>query len=916
MALVTFYFQLHQPLRLHPDGNPFLWNDKNEEIFHKLARKCYLPATRMLTGLVAQYPTFKISLSMSGTFLEQAEHYAPEVVKAIKNLYKAGAEHQQVEFLQETYYHSLVGLFDDSRYQEFKEQVSLHRRKMVDLFGVRSTSFRNTELMYNNDIANVVADMGFEVMLSEQRDDMFTPRNGENIESNAVFRAKGRGTRPRQMKVITRNRSLSNDVGFRFPRTELTAAQYANLLGEIEGEAVLLGYDYEHIGEHVKQKKGIDFWQQLPRVLECQAGVVMANPTEVARRIDPSRCPVLDIHPSTTSSWGEVQRDTHGWLGSYTQRKLFIAIKELEPEVRKAGGDLLKNYRCLTTSDHLYYLHEGSGTSHVVHECFSPYESLTATTYILTRAVENLSVTVKNFNIYKRHTKTAVIIITPETARLPSDGMGEFARYVSGKSGGMGEVVSALCRGLTEYEIPVHLIALNLVRRFREEAGLSEDEWNRKRHHIDPKQVHLVTSSLYENHRSAYDGDPAANAAEFQRQIVNTYLKVIRSRYEGRAIVHTNDWMAGGIVSAYAALREIPTLHTVNNTHTGMIPLEFFHGVNMERIWARLYMGESCGQPCVDAQATAIKNATKVSYVGHGFLSEVVEDYFLDRHIIPPSVRQETQVKHAENTTLVIPNGISPDVYPENQPEVPDVDRPGLACSFGPDDNLIKAKRTNLAKFQRCMGLTVDPNAILFFWPSRLDPMQKGIELLEDVACSFVLTYPETQIAVVGDPVGSDNTHAEILGRIAWSSGGRVAYHRFSEPLCTLGYAAASDVFGASLYEPFGQIDVVGNLYGATATNRATGGYSDKIQNLNLKAWGAVMDHGNGVLFKNYDSGALWWGLSKAFDNHRYFRNHPIEWENQMRRIMTEARQNRSLDNMVAGYITVYEGLIGGKHLA
>ena len=916
MSLVTFYFQLHQPLRLHPDGSPFLWNDKNEEVFRQVAHKCYLPATRMFIELVTQHPTFKITFSMSGTFLEQAEHLEPEVIEAIKELYEAGKEHQQVEFLQETYYHSLVGLFGDSNHSEFKEQVSLHRRKMLDLFEVRPTSFRNTELMYNNRIANVVADMGFKAMLCEQRDDMFTHHDGETISLNAIFRTRGRGTRARQMVVLARNRSLSNDVAFHFPRVELTAKEYASCLNEIEGEAVLLGFDYEHIGEHIDGERGIfEFWRELPEALDHHANIVMANPTELALRTKTAQCPVLDIPPLATSSWADAQRDTRGWLGSTVQHKLFQAIEELEPEVCKAGGDLLRNYRCLTSSDHLYYLHEGSGANCVVHECFSPYESLTTATYVLTRAVERLSAGVKNFNTYKQHTKTAVIIITPETAHLPSKGMGEFAQYVSGKSGGMGEVVSALCQGLADREIPVHLITLNLVRRFQEEAGLSEDEWNRKRHHIDPKQVHLVTSSLFENHRSAYDGEPVVNAAEFQRQVVNTYLKMIRSQYEGRAIVHTNDWMAGGIVSAYAALRNIPTLHTVHNTHTGMIPLEMFHSVNMERIGSRLYLGEGFGRTCVDAQATAIKNADKVSYVGHGFLTEVVENYFLDRPIIAPSVRHETQVKHAANGTVVIPNGISPDVYPENQPEVPGMDRPGLARRYGPDDNLIEAKRVNLAKFQKLMGLEADPNAILFFWPSRLDPMQKGVELLEDVAQRFVIAHPEAQVAVVGDPVGSDGTHAEILGRIAWSSHGRVAYRHFNNALCTLGYAAASDVFGASLYEPFGQIDVVGNLYGATATNRATGGYQDKIKTLNLKAWGAVLDRGNGVLFKNYDSAALWWGLSKTLEHHRYFRAHPGEWEVQMRRIMIEARQNWSLDNMVAGYVTAYEEMIGGKHL-
>ena len=143
-----------------------------------------------------------------------------------------------------------------------------------------------------------------------------------------------------------------------------------------------------------------------------------------------------------------------------------------------------------------------------------------------------------------------------------------------------------------------------------------------------------------------------------------------------------------------------------------------------------------------------------------------------------------------------------------------------------------------------------------------------------------------------------------------------MAYHNFDDNLSRLGYAAASDVFGASLYEPFGQIDVVGNLYGATATNRNTGGYSDKIDPLALTDWGAPKDRGNGVLFNNYDSGGLWWALVKTVENHRYFRKNPQQWQKQVKRIMLEARKKWSLENMVASYLTAYEKLNNGKPLA
>ena len=374
--------------------------------------------------------------------------------------------------------------------------------------------------------------------------------------------------------------------------------------------------------------------------------------------------------------------------------------------------------------------------------------------------------------------------------------------------------------------------------------------------------------------------------------------------------------MAGGAISAYARLRNIPLLHTVHNTHTGNLPVEMFHGVNMGRLWNNLYHCWDGGEECLDAQATAIKNASMISYVGKTFLREVVNNFFEDRHFITPSVRQETQAKYHAGGAEVIANGISPLMYPENQEENPDPGSPALARRFDPETpDLIEAKKANLVKFQQQIGLSADPDAILLYWPSRLDIVQKGIELLEDIAQKFIEKYSDVQIAVVGNPVGGWE-HADIMGRIAFASGGKIAYKHFTEELSILGYAAASDVFGASLYEPFGQIDVVGNLYGATATNRDTGGFHDKIIPLDLKAWGAPKDRGNGVLFRDYSSSALWWGLNKAVENHRYLRANPQQYQRQMRRIMRQARAAWSLDAMVASYIQAYEKLNDGKPLA
>jgi len=916
MPLVTVCLRLHQPFRLNPDDTTFLWDQKNSEIFRQGTERCYLPLTRMFTELVGSHPDFKVSFSMSGTFLEQAELYEPAVIDYFRELLQSADHHGQVEFLEETYYHSLVSFFPDPAKTEFKEQVSLHRGKMSGLFDVKPTAFANTGLLYDNEIANIVADMGFTAVLCGLSDRVVDVRDHKPAAVNVVYRARGRKGRPRKLAVLPRNAYLSHRLAATSCESFPTAGEYADLIHQVGGEIVVLVCDFPVVEQGTPvYRKVEEFWKALPEEFAKYMDIVPANPTEVAEWFQITSCPMVDCAALAVAPEAETP-ETLSFLQSRAQRVLFRTIENLEPEARRAGGDLLRRFRYLTTADHLLYLNGDGLNGDLPEQDRNPYDSVATATYVLTHAADELSHAVKNFNILTRSTRTPVVIITPETARLPSEGMGQFARYVSGKSGGLGDVISALCKGLSVRGIPVHLVTINLSTRFREEAGLSESEWIQKRHRLNPENVHLVSSAIFEGYRSAYDGSPLANAAEFQRQAANTYIKEIRSQYEGRAILHTNDWMAGGVIVAYAKVRGVPVLHTVHNTHTGHVPLDMFYGVNLQKLWNALYISFESQQRCVDCQATAIKSATKISYVGEKFLKEVVGDYFLDRPIIPWSVREETKIKYVDRSSLVIPNGISPDAFPENQQENPEVEKPGLAKRFSPDDDVVEAKKLNLVKFQKRMGLSVDPEAILLYWPSRLDLMQKGIELIEEIAQRFVNEHPGVQIAVIGDPVGGDWTHADIVGRIACASRGRIAYHRFDQDLSILGYAAASDVFGASLYEPFGQIDVVGNLYGATATNRDTGGYSDKIKPLGLRAWGAPIDSGNGVLFRDYNGAGLSWGLSATVENHRYFHEHPREWDKQARRIMREARSNWSLDNMVARYITAYESLNDGKPLA
>ncbi|MHB8772791.1 MAG: glycogen/starch synthase [Syntrophales bacterium] len=499
--------------------------------------------------------------------------------------------------------------------------------------------------------------------------------------------------------------------------------------------------------------------------------------------------------------------------------------------------------------------------------------------------------------------KTVILQIAPETGRLSGD-MGPLATYISGKSGGMGEVVSVLCQGLTDRGIECHLATLNLSRRFQRENHINDEQWNRITDTVDPDRIHLVNSAVFHDLPDAYAGNPVVNAAEFQKTMVNQIIPRIRAKNGGRVIIHSHDWMAGGIITAYAKMSGWPVLHTLHNVHTGHIPLDRLFGVDLARLSDYLYRSVDQGRQAVDSQATAIKNANLVNCVGPRFIREIVDGHFADRPVISPNVRQEVRIKHEFGAVRAILNAPALAMYPERSDH--------LIRKYGCEDDVIAAKRENLVEFQRRTGLVVNPEAILLYWPSRLDPSQKGIELLETIAQRFVTIHPDTQIAIVGNGVGNDRYHEEICGRIACASGGKITYQRFDEPLSMLGFAAASDVFGASLYEPCGQIDQVGNLFGATATNRDTGGYHDKIREFTFSGHGVPNDTGNGFLFRDYDCDGLWYGLTRAVQFHRL---PPRIRERQIKRIMRETRQAYDPEKMVDRYIEVYETLNGGVPL-
>ena len=376
MSAVCLYFHVHQPYRVKrynfmavgQDHNYF--NDdsesdlNNRKIIDKVAGKCYLPANQMWLELLAQHPELRIAFSISGVALDQFEEGAPEVLRSFQDLVATG----QVELISETYHHSLAFLESE---QEFKEQVALHRKRLYDLFGAVPKVFRNTELIYRNDIARMVEGMGYQGLLTEGWDHYLGDRS-----PNFVYHAKDTPN----LKLLLKNYKLSDDVAFRFSdrawaEYPLTAPKFAQWVSSTNGsgEVVNLFMDYETMGEHHWEDTGIfDFWRSFPGEILKHPDNTFVSPTEALTQF----APVGEYDVPHYLSWADVERDISAWRSNPIQHDSLRAIYELEPVVRASGDtQLLADWRKLQTSDHFYYMCTKWFADGDVHTYFSPYET-------------------------------------------------------------------------------------------------------------------------------------------------------------------------------------------------------------------------------------------------------------------------------------------------------------------------------------------------------------------------------------------------------------------------------------------------------------------------------------------------------------------------------------------------------------
>ncbi|MEB2781883.1 glycoside hydrolase family 57 protein [Algoriphagus sp. C2-6-M1] len=373
MRTICFYFQVHQPYRLKPyrffdiGEDHHYWDDfSNRSIMRKVAQKCYLPMNALLLELINKYNgEFKVSFSISGTFMDQIQAYAPDVLESFQKLVATG----HVELLNETFSHSLASLKSKD---EFKDLVYKHQAKIKELFnGYTPKVFRNTELIYSDQIGALVAEMGYDAMLTEGAKHILGWKSPNYVYVNSI---------EPKLKILLKNFQLSDDIAFRFGNKAwndypLTTDKFIDWINAIpsEEETLNLFMDYETFGEHQWAETGIfDFMRHLPEAVFTKTNFGFSTPSEIASKISP----VGKIHVPIPISWADEERDLTAWLGNDLQDEAFDRLYDLEKLVNTIDDEeIQRDWRYLQTSDHFYYMCTKFFSDGDIHSYFSPYDS-------------------------------------------------------------------------------------------------------------------------------------------------------------------------------------------------------------------------------------------------------------------------------------------------------------------------------------------------------------------------------------------------------------------------------------------------------------------------------------------------------------------------------------------------------------
>lgn len=488
-----------------------------------------------------------------------------------------------------------------------------------------------------------------------------------------------------------------------------------------------------------------------------------------------------------------------------------------------------------------------------------------------------------------------ILIVTPEITYLPA-GMGNMAQRMSAKAGGLADVSASLVSALFNLGADVHVAMPNYRKLFQGDVFNLHEKELKKYHEVLPEaHIHLAEDRIFyyrDQVYSAQSDEAMRIAMVFQREVINHIVPKARPD-----LIHCNDWMTA-LIPAMAKRRGIKSLFTVHNIHTRQVRLAQAEetGIDAAEFWMNLYFAENPGgydharsHVPIDLLSSGIFASHFINTVSPRFLWEIVEGW---HSVVPWSVREEVRNKYHAGCASGILN--APDV--SYNPNTDDA----LERTFTPKD-FWDAKIVNKKAFQRELGLEVNGQAPLFFWPSRLDPVQKGPQLVTDILVQTISDYWERgmQIAVVAN--GPHEIHFQNIIN-EYNLGKRVAIVDFDERLSRLGYAASDFMIMPSLFEPCGLPQMTAPLYGSLPVVHATGGLYDTVRPIDVEN-----ATGNGFRFDDYGADGLRWAIDQALAFYALPRTAK---EPQIRRVMKESAKEFSHEEVARKYIEIYEEML------
>ncbi len=495
----------------------------------------------------------------------------------------------------------------------------------------------------------------------------------------------------------------------------------------------------------------------------------------------------------------------------------------------------------------------------------------------------------------KKQKNPRILVVTPEITYLP-EGMGNMSNRLKAKAGGLADVSASLVGALFRQGADVHVALPNYRQMFKVTVGnLMSRELRMYLAHLSDSRVHLAEDRIFyyrDTVYSSYSAESMRVALAFQREVINNIIPRVNPD-----LIHCNDWMTG-LIPAMARRMGIPCLFTVHNIHTqkttlaeiedrGIDAAGFWKGLYYERIPVN-YEGTRSDNP-VDMLASGIFGAHFINTVSPTFLEEIVHGWF---DFIPDAVRGEIRGKYNAGCASGILNAPDENQTPEKDPSLP------MNYTAA---NHRSAKRELKVCFQRRTGLRENPDAPLFFWPSRLDPAQKGCQLLADILYNVLDRYrrDDLQLAIVANGSFFDVfKHIRDRHRL----GEHLAVCPFDNDLSQLGYAASDFMLMPSLFEPCGLPQMISQKYGSLPVVHNTGGLHDTVEMLDIQ-----QHRGNGFIFNDYDDHALSWAIDRAMDFQRLA---PEIRETEVSRIMNEAVRRFNHDVTAQAYIRIYEEML------